>query len=185
MTRYVNGSRKVYDTKYWKDQLNAGSSLGVGAAAPARTQLGSSNIYYAGYGVGDGFSTEIQFNHDAVQGASVIISPHVHLMLPVAPSSGDQVNLSFHYTFASIDGTFSGSPTTDAKETLLTGKSQYQHLYIEFADITVTMGISSIILCGVKRIAASAQEYGNDVAVVGFDFHYKVDAPGSVQETVK
>lgn len=183
----ADGTIRPYPINYWKDMLGGGSSLGTGGSAPARTRLGTSNIYYNAYNVAgnDGFSTEIQFNHDAVQGSSVVISPHLHVMLPAAPSAGDNVKFSFDYTFASFDGNFTSSPTNDLKETLLTGKTQWQHLIIDFTDITVTMGISSIMLCGVTRVAASTNEYGSGIAIIGFDIHYTVNTPGSASEYVK
>lgn len=183
----ADGTIRAYPIPYWKDQLTSGSALGTGGAAPTRTRLGTSNIYYNSFNVagGDGFSTEVQFNHDAIQGAGVVISPHMHIFLPATPSSGDKVKFSLDHTFAAIDGNFTASPTNDLVETTLTGKTQYQHLLIEFADITVTMGISSILLCGVKRVAASSNEYGSGIAIISFDIHYKVDTPGSAAEFTK
>lgn len=183
----ADGTIPGYNIIYWKDMLGGGSSLGTGTAAPTRTRLGTSNIYYNVYNVAgnDGFSTEIQFNHDAVQGANVVVSPHLHIILPATPSAGDNVKFSFGYTLASINGNFTSSPTNDTKELLLTGKTQWQHLIVEFADITVTMGLSAIMLCGVKRIAASTNEYGSGVGIIGFDVHYTVDTPGSAAEYTK
>lgn len=187
MTNYKNGVPQTrWDKVYWLDQLGAGSSLGVGAAAPQRTKVGSTSyVYTSNYDVGDGFSTEIQFNHDAAQG-SVTISPHMHIMLPAAPSSGDYVKFAFDYTFASINGTFTVDPSHDTKEVLLTGKSQYAHLLVEFADIVVTMSLSAILLCGVSRVTTAPNpEYASRMAIIAFDVHYTTDTPGSSEEYIK
>lgn len=189
MTTYINGAGRDLTTGYaisfWRDQITSGSSLGVGAAAPARTKLGSTSyVYYYALGVGDLLSTEVQFNHDAVQG-SVTISPHVHAILPAAPSAGNKVKLAFDYTFAGIDSTFTVDPNHDFKETTLTGMAQYRHILIEFADINVTMGLSAIMMCGVARVSAAPNEYGSNIGLIGFDVHYTVNTPGSTQEYVK
>ena len=62
---------------------------------------------------------------------------------------------------------------------------------VRIADVT-TAGIdgtghtiSSVLLCRIKRVSATSDNYSGGVAIMDFDVHYEIDTMGSRQELVK
>ena len=57
----------------------------------------------------------------------------------------------------------------------------YVNLYFSAVNTTV----SSVYICRLTRIAASSDEYGNEVYLIFNDAHYQKDSLGSKEELVK
>jgi len=64
-------------------------------------------------------------------------------------------------------------------------EDQYEHLLSELGDIPPPSGtglLSSIIACHLTRIAATSNEYGDEVFGLEVDFHYRSNRLGSKTE---
>ena len=127
---------------------------------------------------------DAQLPHTYKQGSE--IRPHLHYVLPSAPTAGQTLKFGLEYTWSNVNGLF---PTTEiiyATETF-TGDEVANTQYIAGFDPDIsesTMKISAMISCRLFRDAAD-DTYAADAIVLEVDFHYQVDALGSGAEYVK
>ena len=64
----------------------------------------------------------------------------------------------------------------------------WQDVAFIIKDFSITgtgFGISSVLLCRIKRVAATGDNYAGGVAILDFDIHYQIDTIGSRQEAVR
>lgn len=127
---------------------------------------------------------QVQLPHAWKVGST--IRPHVHWMKTTAAAG--LVNWQLDYRWAKIGEVMDGSWTTLSSETpsVSDGDTQYQHAITELGDISDSSGdISDMLVMKLTRVAASANEYGTDAALLEFDIHYEVDNVGSDKEFIK
>jgi hypothetical protein len=128
---------------------------------------------------------DVQLPHSFHQFTSAYaLKPHIHWS-PTTTTATGTVIWGIEYTWAnpSLDGTSSFGATTQTEGTYtFTTNKQYAHLLTPMGDITITnMGISAVLLGRVYRKAAT-DTFADTVHAVSIDFHYPLNAPGSIGE---
>lgn len=130
-----------------------------------------------------------QINHDCQQG-TVTIVPHIHWRKTTA-ASGDVV-WRLEYKLAAVGGDFGNfvQVGTDKKTPIAAttdNSTATRHLITSFGDLSVTVGLSTMIVFKLTRMASDTvnDTYGADALAISFDFHYPVDSPGSRGEYSK
>lgn len=126
---------------------------------------------------------DAQMPHAWLQGSE--IRPHLHYVLPSAPTAGQTLKFGLEYTWSNVNGL---APTTElltATETF-TGDEDALTQYIASFTPKIsepTMLVSAMISCRLFRDVTDS--YAADAVVLEIDFHYQVDALGSAAEYVK
>lgn len=142
--------------------------------------LGGPAFSVLGFAIGDYIDFYMQTSH-AMKLQSTLDN-HLHGTLP-SNDAGKRIQLQLDVIAAGIGDQFAavaGSPFT--KEMLLAGTEANKHNYIEIADIPgVNTTVSSVYLCRLTRIAASADDYPLEVYLIYNDSHYQLDTVGSLQ----
>jgi hypothetical protein len=137
-----------------------------------------------GYAVGDYQDFLIQTPHKMP--LRDILDNHMHWIVPTsAPGSKFQIQLDA--IVAGIGDTFrvvNGSPFT--KEVTLDGSENDTHMYTDVAGMFgENTTVSTMYVCKIQRVAASASEYAGEVYLLYGDGHHKVDGFGSLLEGSK
>jgi len=94
----------------------------------------------------------------------------------------DNIGIEFEYTWCDIGEDFSANSTlvTVDLPTGVNSDDKHQLGNITASGISGTgHGLSSILLCRIKRVAGSTNPYAGGVAILDFDIHYQIDAIGS------
>lgn len=137
-----------------------------------------------GFAIGDYIDFYIQTSHS--QKLNTVLEDHLHGTLP-SDSAGDRVKWQLDVIGAGIGEDFAvptGSPFT--KEMVLTGNEAGRHNYMDIAEIpAINTTVSSVYICRMTRIAASADDYAPEVYLIFNDAHYMKDQIGSLFETSK
>ena len=116
----------------------------------------------------------VQLPHAWKEGSDIIV--HAHW----APKDTDTGNVLWRleYTWANIDGTFGATALTH--ETQDADGVAYKHQKVDMGTIAgAGKTISSMLICRVFR-DTSGDDYDNDAFLLAVDFHYQVDAIGSL-----
>ena len=138
-------------------------------------------IATSGLAVGEGFSGELEMQHDYKEGSNITF--HVHFEGITAPTGTDKIQFQLTYTVGHSD-------TTLAPVTIITIEvdfdTQYEFKLVSFAAISGTgIHIEDQFLFTLQRIAASADEYGGEALIATVGIHYETDTVGSRQILVK
>jgi len=178
------------DGRVWDDLQVAVSNARLPASsAPTWTTydfgIGSGIAFNVlGFGVGEYYDFYLQTSHSMQ--LNTVLDNHIHWTIPTN-SASDQFQFQLDVIAASIGSAFAvptGSPFTVEKT--LSGAEAGKHNYLELADIpAANTTVSSIYICRLTRIAATANEYGSDVYILFNDSHYIKDTVGSRTETAK
>jgi hypothetical protein len=141
----------------------------------------SGNLKILGAGVNeDGFGSW-QLPHEWVEGSIVV--PHVHWG-PVNANAGN-VKWELEYVWQNNHAAHPGSNTTLTVQSASELRA-YGAQISSFGNISgAGKTISSLITFRIRRIAASASEYGSDAGLLEVDLHVQVDSLGSDSETSK
>ena len=169
-------------TTVWDDALVPVYQMGQGAASCSIGNYGpSGGIRVWTCGVGKEMDGALQLSHGYKVGTD--LKCHVHWN-PINTSAGN-VKWALEYYWQNINGDLSGGPTTITAEQAASGTA-WRHQLAPFPDITGTnMGISSMLIFRLARVAASTSEYGSSAAITSFDCHYQRDSNGSAEATAK
>jgi len=137
-----------------------------------------------GFDIGDYLDFYVQTSH--AMKLNSILDNHVHGTIPI-DSANDKIQWQLDVVGAPIGGTWAvvtGSPFT--KEFTLAGSEADKHNMLDIADIpAINTTISTIYLCRLTRIAASADDYEEEVYLIFNDCHYQADTLGSRTEGSK
>lgn len=118
------------------------------------------------------------------------IYPHIHTVpKTTADPTSETFEFGLEYTWANINGTYGNSSIVYAKSgtSLTAGK----HTMVSFDAITpgagTQDGISSMMICRLFRNATDGTDdtYDDDVGLLEFDIHYRINTIGSKTETAK
>jgi len=139
-----------------------------------------------GFDVDDYVEFFLQTKH-AMQ-LNSIIDNHIHYTLPVAPGVGDRFQMQLDMVGAGLEVDFfvpAGSPYT--AEQILTGVEDGRHNYLDIAYLpgTISTTVSSVHVMRLTRIAATINEYGDEVYIIFNDGHYWRDSHGSKGHEIK
>lgn len=119
-----------------------------------------------------------------------MVYPHVHFAPAVNIADGSyNVQFKLEYYWADINDQFAADAASYTMAKAFTVSSN-NHIWKHFmavgsAGLTVDAGISSIIVCRLYRDNTVDNNYGQPVAMLGFDIHYDVDSLGSDAERSK
>lgn len=147
---------------------------------------GSQGVYGFVFSDGDEALITIQIPHRYKEGTN--IDPHIHFMCMTDVDPTDKFGIEFEYTWANIGEDYAANTTLSTIDIDTGVDTQYMHQY---ADITAAgvdgtgKTISSILICRIKRVAATGDNYAGGIVIIDFDIHYQVDTMGSRQEGAK
>jgi hypothetical protein len=175
------------DATVWDDYvtpLGPNNWNGV-ANNPALTKLfddGSSSqgVYAYVFSDGDESLITIQMPHKWKEGTTIY--PHIHFMCTSDVSPADNFGIEYEYTWVDIGEDFAVNTTLSTIDisTGVNTDNMHQAGDITAAGIDGTgHTISSVLLCRIKRVAASGDNYAGGVAILDFDVHYEIDTVGS------
>lgn len=137
-----------------------------------------------GFDVGDRVDLFIQTSHSMK--LSSILDYHIHWSIP-SDSAGDRFQFQVDAIYAALDDAFAvatGSPFTS--ETVLTGSDSGIHKLSELASMDgLNSTVSTAFILKLTRIAASVNEYGNEIYLMFSDAHHLRDSLGSISEDEK
>ncbi len=141
---------------------------------------GSQGVYGYVFSNGDEAIITIQMPHKWKEGTTIY--PHIHFMCTSDVDPTDKFGVEFEYTWVDIGEDFAGNTTltTTDIDTGVDTDDMHQVGYIPTAGIDGTgHTISSILLCRIKRVAATSDDYAGGIAFLDFDVHYQIDTIGS------
>lgn len=172
----------------WDDTQVPALAFKTGATAPgfeAFCPSGTLLCYtFAGAGTDDQVYFTVQLPHSYKEGTDIY--PHVHWAETATTGAGTNVVWGLEYSWANVAGTF-GAPSTIYVTNSVSG-TNWKHSLSSFPTITGTSKtVSSILVCRMFRNAntATADDYDQSAACLGFDIHYQIDTLGSKNETSK
>lgn len=203
MAEYLNGvemwggavlkttTLKLQDTATVWDDMQVNISLGRVPAsnAPSWTTYnfgvaGGLAFAVLGFGINEYLDFTIQSSHSMQ--LNTVMDTHIHYVTPTN-DSGKRIKFQLDAVAAAVNTTFAvptGSPYS--AEIVLGAASASTHGLLEIGELAaVNSSVSTIYLCRLTRISASANDYGSDVYVTYIDCHYEKDSLGSETEYVK
>lgn len=137
-----------------------------------------------GFAVGDYAEFFVQTTHSMKLNS--VLDTHIHYTIP-SDSASDRIKFQVDVIAAGIGSDFAvptGSPFS--AEAVLDGTEAGKHNLLCIADIPASNPtVSSVYIMRLTRIAASADDYANEVYVNFIDCHYQKDTIGSLQEDSK
>lgn len=170
------------DGYQWDDVRVAAEATKPGSSSPTWTNFtGDVSCYQFSESQNNFVEFSCQLPHGYKLGSD--IHPHIHWG-PSDTGAGDARWL-LSYSWANIDGSFSGS--TDLAVNATASGTANAHQVDEFSAIDGTgMGISSMLVCKLQRRGVNVLDtYGSPANFYEFDFHIQKDTVGSDQEYVK
>jgi hypothetical protein len=117
---------------------------------------------------------------------NTVLDAHVHYTLP-SDSASDRIKFQIDVIAAPIGSDYAAPAGTPfSAEVVLDGTEAGKHNLIEVADIpAVNTTVSTIYICRLTRVAASASDYAPVVYVTFVDCHFQKDTSGSLAEDSK
>jgi len=179
----------VLGTVVYNDANIGALTLRTGGTAPGFVQIldndgDATGIYTVGFAVAEEGSGVIEVPHGYKEGTNLVF--HIHWGANDAPAGGtDNVKWQLIYSVSRTNATFPDSITATAVEVAYT--TQYNWLITDVATITGATGgvdggnikIGDQVHFTIKRIAASADEFGGEALIATLGFHYQADTIGS------
>jgi hypothetical protein len=175
----------------WEDVKVSMMSTNVGQSAPpTMTKFKDNGAGSQGvFGWAFSATTEqelyfsVQLPHAYKVGTDVY--PHAHFTTLGTGTGG--VVWGLEYVAAPINGTYAATSTVIQATYTIATNSASKHMLLSLPVIPGTsLGISSVIMCRVFRVAANAADtFASTAFLTDFDFHIQVDSMGSRQETAK
>ena len=137
-----------------------------------------------GWAVGDLYYLYLQTTHSTK--LSELIDLHIHWSIP-SDSAGDRFQFQLDVVGAPIGSTWAvlaSSPFT--QEYTLVGNEANRHNFLDLADFdAINTTVSTVYVVRMERIAATVNEYANEIYMVFNDSHTPRDTEGSITETSK
>lgn len=184
-TLEFKGDATVYDDL----QVGLSSAKRPSAGAPTwRTFAygigGGVTFFTLGFAIGEYIEFKIQTTHSTK--ILSMIDSHIHWTIP-SDSIGDKMKFQLDIIYANRFedyGVIAGSPFS--AESTFDGTESGKHNKLDIAEMpTVNTDISTIYICRLTRIAASSDDYANEVYVDFNDSHVQKDTVGSRTEMAK
>lgn len=170
----------------WDDSQVPEAMVRTGATAPTLANFNGGPVQTLQFqnNRDDTIMATVQMTHRWKQGTD--IHPHVHWCETAATGAGTNIVWQLTYAWTNI-GCAYPAYTTITITNSITGTNWFSQLS-DFPDISGTGHlVSSIFVFELKRLAnsATADDYNQNVAFLGFDIHHQVDSPGSDSELTK
>jgi len=147
---------------------------------------GSQGVYAYVFTNGNEALVTVQLPHGWKEGTTIF--PHIHFMCTSDVNPADNIGIEFEWNWADTNEDFAANSTLQTNDisTEINTDDMHQLGYVTLAGIDGTgHTISSILICRIKRVAATANDYAGGVAILDFDVHFEVNTMGSRQERVK
>ena len=176
------------DATVWTDYVTPLTKATFGGAAndPTLTKIfddgaGSGGVWALVFGDGDEVLVTVQMPHSWKLESTIF--PHIHIVCLTDVTPTDHFAIEFEYTWCDQDEDFAANTTLETIDEIDTGiNTQYKHQLVNIptAGIDGTgHTLSSILMCRIKRVAASTDNYAGGIAILDFDVHYEIDTVGS------
>ena len=187
---YPDGTVKLFGvaTVYEDLRIDA-TATRVGVVAPTDEVgfRGDSNFFSRNlvHNQADEIQFSVQMPHAWKEGGELF--PHVHFAPWISNAGAAAAKFIFEYYQATADAEFPASPSTYTVTKTWTGSQQWYHLIASNATSLTTTGwtISTIIKTRMYRDNTVTNNLGGKVALLYVDWHYEIDALGSMAEYVK
>jgi len=172
---------------HWWDDLRAPAGVAkTGPTAPTwdTTEVGWN--FDNNPGANESVQINMQMPHSWVEGSDVV--PHIHWCLTVNGAAGEDVAWVLQYRVASIGGTFpAGFTTLGARIIDVSGYSARDHIVTTFTNFTMAgHTISAMMDIKLNRQTSAAEDdHESPVILKEFDLHYRKNALGSWQDSLK
>lgn len=178
----------------WDDYVTPLNKATFGGAAndPTLTKLfddvagTSGGVWGLVFADGNEVIITAQMPHKWKEGTT--IEPHIHFMCLTDVDPSDNFGLEFEYTWTNIDEDFPADSILSTIDIPTGVNTQYMHQISDVASSGLDgtgKKISSILLCRIKRVAATGDNYAGGVAILDFDIHYEINTIGSRFEFYK
>ena len=176
----------VGDSTAWDDLQVPVTAVRLGGASPADEAVYKDGVVLSFDNVLDEYVYfNAQLPHTYKEGTDIEF--HLHATPKTSGAGGGAENVKFDltYSWASIGGTFpSSSSLTVTRD--VQNDSADDHILFDVGDIAGDgKGISSMLICSLKRDVSVGSNYADEFYVVGLDFHFEVDSFGSREEASK
>lgn len=181
----------LYTDTYYKDEMIdlAGINPVGPSDAPGADPAGE-GFLFAGGSTDNVAVLGRQINHDCVQGAGVVIMPHIHWRKTTAAVGN--VVWRLEYKYAAPGGDFGeyvqlGADQKTPVAGTVDNDTATRHLITSFGLLTLDVSLSTKIYFKLTRVASDTvnDTYGANALAMSFDYHYPVDSPGSAEEYSK
>lgn len=185
--RATAAGRLLQTNSSYDDIVQPVTALRGGVAAPTSADwLGG--LYRQKFTVDDEVHGEIQNPHSYKPGSSIYFHVHFALDDSAGAVATDAVNWELTYSKCNgYSGAIAAPGAALTKETTVGESVAYSQFHADFTAIDMTgYAESSIIIVKLKRIAVAgvgATEYGDHVALLGFDAHIEMNKLGTAQTT--
>lgn len=178
--------RKEHNPIYYEDLRVPFSTVRLPAAnPPTATSYKNSEILAFSTTADNYVYFTCQLPHSYEEGSDIY--PHLHWTIPTdgAGSGEENVKWDFTYSWANFDDTFPSS-VSDTITIDVQKRTADAHMKSKFATINGSdKKISSVLMCSLKRDVSVSNDYTDNAYGVEFDFHYKKNTIGSLQELRK
>ncbi len=187
------GFRLPTAEKYWDDSQISPWSARVGALAPTAETGFRGDGNFLALNFVHTQADEIQFIQQARHSwrEESEIFPHVHFSPFSSVLKGDYaVQFILKFYQADVNGAFGSVGTyTMTKTFTYNFDNEFQWYHLIASNLTALdqtgFGISNFLVCRLYRDNTVADNFPGKVTLLGFDYHYEVDAFGSDQEYIK
>jgi hypothetical protein len=181
----INLGHAMRGHDWWEDLRMPAQAIRVGAQAPTW------NTTEIGWEFDDAppFNQEVQLvaqmPHQWRENSAMIF--HIHWTLLNAGAAGEDVKWDVLYRHAAIGGVWVAGFIVQQVTVDVSAVVAREHIVTAWATpVQYTMGISSIFDIRIERDTAdAADDHPHPVILKSFDIHYRIDSPGSWQETLK
>ncbi len=171
------------DRTRWNDIVIPGLTVKtVGASQPTLTAWNEFQLY--GFSIGDEAWFQIEMDHSWKIGSD--LKAHAHVLLPSAPTAGDDIEFNLEYTFIDVNESYVSTSNVNIFIDDLAVTDVDKHLYMTAAADISGAGhtLSSILLCHLVRTTRGT-DYSGDILLMSFDIHYELDTVGSSTDSAK
>jgi hypothetical protein len=188
MQMSVNGTRSLgLSVENWDDSMVPATAVRAGATAPTLGDFagGPAQTLMFNNNQDDTVEAVVQFPHSMWISTNAIVEPHVHWAPTATTGAGTNVVWELAWTWATIGSVYGAYQTNFVTNAV---SANWTHQLSEFGHISASgKGISSIVVFRLRRLAnsATADDYDQDVAFIGVDWHFRKDAIGSDTDNAK
>jgi hypothetical protein len=184
----VNGTRSLsLSEQNWDDSMVPATAVRSGATAPTLADFNGGPVQTLMFNNNQDDTIEaiVQFPHSMWINTNAFVEPHVHWAPTATTGAGTNVVWEITWTWQTIGSAFGAYQTNYVTNAV---SANWTHQLSEFGHLSASgKGISSIAVFRLRRLAnsATADDYDQDVAFLGVDWHFRKDSLGSDTDNAK
>lgn len=166
----------------WQDIIVPGNQFRVGSTAPGFNAY-KAGLYLYQFAVNDEVHFSFEIPHDWTPGT--VLKPHIHWLLPGLETGNVSVKWELVYSVGNYNQTFSSAQTISKNDT--TNIYPDKHIITQIGTIpTIYLNdVGDVVVCRLRRIAATGSAPGTAPMVVSIGIHYMQNSNGSKKELTK